>query len=91
MCSILEYGPNSILLGTQHSDMLIIHNWKVIARIPDSNPNNSQKYWLSSLPGFNAETFPFIVAQGNETINLVNVKDSYQEPLISASNQSVQG
>ena len=75
VCSILEYGIGQILLGTQHADLLLIKNWKFIAKISDSNPNNFQKYWLAPIPFFNSETFPFIVSSGYETIDLINVKD----------------
>ena len=87
--SMLEFGRNQMLISVQLTDMLIVNNWKVMFRITDSNPGNFQKCWLAPLPGFNFESFPFIVASGHETINLINVKEYSIQPLIQSSSRNV--
>ena len=41
-------------------------------------------FWLEPLPGFDEDKFPFVISSGDESLNLINVKDDYHEPLIKA-------
>ena len=40
------------------------------------------------MPGFDEETFPFLVCSGDETFNLVNVRDFSQDVLIKATGKN---
>ena len=48
------------------------------------NPGNTDKFWLEPVPGFDVETFPFIVSSGHESLNLINVKECRHEVLVDA-------
>ena len=53
--------------------------------ISDPDKSNLYKYWIAPLPGFNLETFPFVVSAGAKTFSLINVKESRLEKLINAT------
>ena len=40
---------------------------------------------MKTVPGFDVNDFPFIVCNGWEAFNLINVKDFHMEPLVKAS------
>ena len=86
--SILEFAVNRMIISVQLTDLLIAHDWQVVNSIRDGNLGNTQKCWMALLPGFDRETFPFIISSGLETFNLINVKKYTQEPLIHASSKN---
>ena len=55
----------------------------------NGNPGNMQKYWIIPLPGFDEETFPFVVSSGFETLNLINVKTKSGQILVKAQVRNV--
>ena len=73
--SALEYEANKIIVAVSKVDLLIITDWKNIQVIKDPYPENV-KTWLQLMPGFNVDMFPFIVCNGANAVNLVNVKDN---------------
>ena len=74
--SLLEFDLDKILLHMDPTDLLIVHDWEVVSGIiQEPYPGNDQKYLMAALPGFDIETFPFVVVSGRKTINLVNVKE----------------
>ena len=85
VASLIEYGSNKMLVHVSTRDFLIIHNWQVITKIKEYNDGNTNKYWIREIPGFNENDFPFIICNGWETFNLINVRDLHMEPLIKAS------
>ena len=85
VASLIEYGSNKMLVHVSTRDFLIIHNWQVITKIKEYNDGNTNKYWIREIPGFNENDFPFIICNGWETFNLINVRDFHMEPLIKAS------
>ena len=87
--SILEFGINQLLVSVQLTDLLVLENWSVVKKISDASSGNVQKCWQALLPGFNLESFPFVVVAGDETINLVNVKEHTLQPLIQAKNRNI--
>ena len=86
--SILEFAANRMIISVQLTDFLIAHDWQVVNCISDRNLGNTQKCWMALLPGFDQETFPFIISSGFESFNLINVNEYTQEPLIHASNKN---
>ena len=64
---------------------MVIDDWTVLHTIVDPVPGNNTKDWLSLLPSFDVETFPFVVSSGKNTFNLVNVKTGDMSVLISGS------
>ena len=71
------------------SSLFLFDDWRCVRAY---NPlSNSTRYissldrsmgYFEKLPGFDLETFPFVVASSTKCINLVNVKENYCEPLI---------
>ena len=86
--SALEYGVNKLMISLHLTDLLIVHNWKAVVTIGDSNPSNFQKYWLAPLPGFDLESFPFVAVSGSETFNIINVSEYTQEQLIQIASRN---
>ena len=70
-------------------NMILFDDWRFICAYPALS--NDAKYitqesssmgYFEKLPGFDPETFPFVVASSSKSVNLINVKDPYTEPLI---------
>ena len=77
------------MIVTVHpNELLVVHNWKVLDKILDKNQANTSKYWMQMMPGFDEETFPFIVCSGSTTFNLINVRDFSQDVLIQATGKN---
>lgn len=66
-------------------DLLIVVDWKVIYEIGDNAPGNTEKFWHIPLPGFDIETFPFLMTSGKESYNLINVKDGTMFELVKGT------
>ena len=66
-------------------DLMIIDDWTVLHTIVDPVSGNTEKFWLSPLPSFDLQTFPFVVSSGNNTFNVVNVKTGDMSVLINGS------
>ena len=64
--SLLEYAPNHLIVTIKPKDLLIVVNWKVTHLIVDFELENIDKFMLKSMPGFDLETFPFIVCSGTK-------------------------
>ena len=73
-----------MIIAIWKKDLLILHNWKVIKQIVDKQAGNLDKFWIDKLPGFDLDTFPFLVCSGRETFNLINVTKGKMYPLIQA-------
>ena len=73
--SVFEYGPNCMLLSLNNTpDLLMVEHLESVRVITDSDQGNQFKYWIGPLPGFNLETFPFLISAGQKTFSLINVK-----------------
>ena len=74
--AVYEYAPSKLLVYAYNSKLLLIlDNWQAIHEIKDPNPGNIYKCWISTVPLFDTETFPFIIVSGYESYNIVNVKN----------------
>lgn len=80
--AIHEYAANKLVMHLPPSEMLIAHKWKVVQIIKDHRGGNTLKQWLYPLPGFDKEAFPYILASGRESFNIVNVKTFSMQVLI---------
>ena len=84
--SVFEYAPNCMLLSLNNTpNLLMVENLKTIRVITDSDKTNNYKYWIAPLPGFNMDTFPFLVSAGAKAFSLINVKQQKLEKLINAT------
>ena len=90
VCSIFEYAANKQLLHLGPNDLLLIDDWQAVHRFEDADPGNFEKYWQCRLPGFDLETSPFLVTSGQQSFNLINVRDFRMEVLILASAKNMQ-
>ena len=80
--AVLEYALNRLLAFIQPTDLLVIDSWQVAHRIEDPSKTNIQKCWLAPLPGFDHESFPFVITSGAESYNIVNVKEGFMNPVV---------
>ena len=79
--SLAEFGENSILMGVKKDKlMLVAENYRVIHKIEVAGNISFTSSQL--MPNFDWETFPFIVALGKKTLDIVNVKTGYRDVLI---------
>ena len=62
--ALFEFAPNQMILYAHLVHMFIIRNFKVTRKIDDPNMSNSYKFSFNVFPGFDEETFPFVVASG---------------------------
>ena len=96
--SFCEFAPNRFLLQLREStELLIVHDWQVVKQTPVAGYYTIDKALL--LPGFNEETFPFVVsydcgldysgkALKGKAFNLINVKTGFHEELIKGTAQN---
>ena len=57
-------------------------------RIEDQDFKNINKYFIETMPGFDEETFPFVVLSGAGSYNIINANDGSMSPLISAASNT---
>ena len=67
------------------ADLLIVENWVATKKIVDPAPDNNGKWHLQLISRFDLEKFPFVIAGGKESINLINVKTQEMQVLIKTS------
>ena len=63
-------------------------NWNIIHDISDPNPGNNSKSQVIPIPEFNIDSLPFLVFNGAQTFNLLNLKQGRMEELIKTSSNS---
>ena len=85
---MVEFAPNKLALTLVPTDILIVVNWSRCQLVQDPDNHNQCKHWISPLPGFDAEAFPFLVCAGLASFNLINVKEGFTEVLIAADGDS---
>jgi len=63
--SICEFAHQKLIIFSDESGLLlIIHDWKVIHEIFDSDAGNTVKDWQAPFPGFHEDSFSFVVTSG---------------------------
>ena len=73
--AVYGYARSKLLVYADSSKLLLIFDkWQAIHEIKDPNTGNIYKCWISTVPLFDTETFPFVVVSGYESFNIVNVK-----------------
>ena len=78
-----------MILSVYLTDLLIVHDWKLVKIIKEITPGNFNKHWILPLPKFNEESFPFLVCSGRGTFTLINLHDFRIEILIKVPCMSV--
>ena len=72
---IYEYAENKIVITVYPKNILILEDWHTIRIVIEDQAGNDQKYFIRPLPDFDEQTFPFLVCNGYESMNLINLKD----------------
>ena len=83
--ALLVYAHNQMLVHVEPTDLLIVSDWKVTQLIKDPDSGNIQKFMLMPLPGFDKDTFPFVVCSGGKSMNLINVKNYQMQVMVNAT------
>ena len=65
--------------------MLIVTDWTITSKIVDPAPDNNCKWHLQLIAAFDFEKFPFVIASGKESINLINVRTQQIQVLVKTS------
>merc|ERR1712083_1110668 len=74
-----------MLITLNPKDILLVRDWEVIHFFEDPLAGNVKKFWISPLPGFDEDTFPFVLTSSWEAFTLLNIKTYHMEQLILAS------
>ena len=82
--AVCEYASNKMVFYATPTHLFIVHNWKVIMTVKDEVEKNTHKQFISPLPKFHEENFPFLLLSGESSFNILNVQSGYMEPLVSA-------
>ena len=85
---MLQYAMDKVLVHISERDLLIINDWQIVKRLEEPDDSNTKKYWMRPIPGFHETEFPFIICNGWDTFNIVNVHDYYMEPIINCSTRT---
>ena len=64
--------------------ILIFQNWKCVKKYKDTIPLNNylSTAHCSTTPGFDMETFPFLMCAGSHGISIINIAGDYIDSLI---------
>ena len=91
--AMLEFAPNRLLVATETSHLILFHDWVRIRVYSDTSPQHSLKAkgYLTTLPGFDIASFPFVAQAGDKSINLINLREASSEPLILAETTCLRG
>ena len=93
----MQFGQKKLLVAAK-TQLLLFDDWRFI-RAYDAQRNET-KYigesgsamsYFEKLPGFDPATFPFVVSSSSKSINLINVKEPYAEPLILCEQTTCHG
>ena len=83
--TIIEVAVDRIMASLWNSpDLLIIQDFSKVTRIVDPATNNMYKDCMLPLPGYDAESFPFVIVSGAESTNIVNSKKAEMQVLIKS-------
>ena len=83
--TFVETG-NKLLLRVSGS-ILILINWEMVEQVKVNGILNIRRHML--LPGFNMDSFPFILSQYQNTYDIINIKNGCRSTLILGSAKSV--
>ena len=79
---VFEFAKDELIIHLAPTDLLIAKEMQVIARVNDPDAGNHNKYQITMLPSFDADTFPFIALSGAKTLNIMNIKTQMMQPLV---------
>ena len=72
------------MLVSSKKSIFNLHDWKVhhIYENKAFKVNFDKMGYFLPVPGFDLETFPFIIVSGRKSIKILNVNTNYMEPLV---------
>ena len=80
--AVLDLPANKMAIALFGTDILVSSDWEITSRITDPDSGNVEKRYLFPLPSFDSETFPFILAPGEKSISLLNVKEHTMQTIV---------
>lgn len=85
--SCCEFAPGSLLLAVTTSNFILIAmNWIVVRETEVSGKFSVSDSLL--LPGFDINSFPFLLESGKNSYNIINVLSGNRDVLIQGSAQT---
>lgn len=82
--AIFEYDTRKMVLSVYPTDILVVHDMKLIKVIKKISPGNFNKHWLLPLPNSDSKSGPVLVCSGRESFTLINLNDARIETLIKS-------
>jgi len=81
----LEYVKGRVLVSLWQSGFIIVDkvSGQGITKIKDSLPANINCRGFQRIPGFDIDTFPFVISISNLSFNIINVKLGFSQTFIS--------
>ena len=77
-----QISPQHMLVHLFMKDLLLYENWEPVRRINEPDASNIEKYILP-MESFDYEEFPFVILTGVRSLNILNVKTGFMQPLIN--------
>ena len=81
--TLIEYANNKLFVCCLQTHMYVALNWDVVKLITEPNTANTFKTYAFPVPDFDEESNPFIAVLGKASLNIVNVKNLQNKPLIN--------
>ena len=81
--TLIEYAHNKLFVCCLQKHMYVALNWDAVKLIIDPNTANTFKTYAFLVPDFDEEANPFIAVLGKASLNIVNVKNLQNKPLIN--------
>ena len=54
-----------MIIAIEPADLLLIKDWNKVRIIEALNQGNKRKYWITPIPMFHEEEFPFLICSGD--------------------------
>ena len=79
-----EFAPAKLLISTKSGSLILFHSFEFVKVYHQEGVN-----FISALPGFHEQQFPFLVTTSTKDVNLLNISNSYSEQLVDAGATSL--
>ena len=83
--SLIECDHGQLVISLAETDLLIVKDWIPVKVIREKSIDNINKQYFTKLPGFDVNSFPFVICSGFKQISLINIKTMQIQSFIEAS------
>ena len=91
--SVYEYAPGRMLVSTK-KNIFNLQDWQML-HVYENNlslrANFDKMGYFLPMPGFDLETFPFMIVSGAKSIKILNVNTDYMEALVKTKATATYG